>query len=892
MSSWSTLRKKGVPLSTDVSQNLVTISIDGKEIQAGKGELLIAAAEKAGVFIPRFCYHNRLPQVGMCRMCLVEVNGPRGFSLQPACYLPVADGMEVVTESEKVKKAQDGVLEYLLINHPLDCPVCDKGGECPLQDQTMAYGPGESRFAEEKRHWEKPIPISDLVLLDRERCIQCDRCTRFADVVAGDALIEFVGRGDHTEINVFPDRPFSSYFSGNTVQICPVGALTAVPYRFKARPWDLSQVESSCTTCSMGCRIMVQSSQNELTRYLGLDADSINHGWLCDKGRFGHEAINSSDRLTAPLVRKGDSFVETTWASALELISSKVSSAKAAGDPNRIGFILGARLTNEDIYSWVKLAKGVIGSDSVDSQLGDGLKGEVVASLSRATINEAVSAKAILAFTGDIKEEVPVLFLRLREAVKSGWTKIATIGTHGSSLDKLSEVTASVSVDQLQLLAKELMKESSKFPEIAKLFTNQGVGADGEGLVVLLGRENLAWDQSIVEAFALELSRALPRAKFLVTLHSSNFAGSVDLGAVPGMLPGRLPLESASSAARQKWAGLPDRAGRGVKEMLAAALQGELDVLFLVGSDPREDYVDSALANSALDQVGFVVSVDTFLSQSSAKSDLVLPASSFAEKSGTTTNLEGRVLTLNQKVAPKGLCRPDWAIASEIALELGDDLGFDSAAGVLDEIAEVSPLHWGLSWKRLVKSSAIEGMMIPISATSLSIRPKAMLDEISTPGIASVWDQGLPSSKTAYVENGASSEDDQLAGEPSSQAGAGTVEPKWRLAPVQPLGFMNLAYSRKLYSQGEHLRNSAHLVRLAVEPKCRVSSKTAEKLGLSSGGSVLIADKAGGEGQFELEVDDSVPNDTVELVRGSFTIPGFSPVRSDETVNYVKVERA
>ncbi len=283
-------------MSTDESQNLVTLSIDGKEINAKGGELLIEAAEKAGVFIPRFCYHNRLPQVGMCRMCLVEVKGPRGFSLQPSCYLPVSEAMEVITQSEKVKKAQDGILEFLLINHPLDCPTCDKGGECPLQDQTLTYGPGESRFAEEKRHWEKPIAISELVFLDRERCIQCDRCTRFADVVAGDALIEFIGRGDHTEVNVFPDRPFSSYFSGNTVQICPVGALTATPYRFKARPWDLSQVESSCMACSMGCRIMVQSSQNGLTRYLGLDSDSVNHGWLCDKGRFGFEAVNSADR--------------------------------------------------------------------------------------------------------------------------------------------------------------------------------------------------------------------------------------------------------------------------------------------------------------------------------------------------------------------------------------------------------------------------------------------------------------------------------------------------------------------------------------------------------------------------------------------------------------------
>lgn len=878
-------------MSTDVTQNLITITIDGKEVKAKSGELLIEAAEKAGIFIPRFCFHNRLPQVGMCRMCLVEVKGPRGFALQPSCYLPVNEGMEVITESEKVKKAQDGVLELLLINHPLDCPTCDKGGECPLQDQTLTYGPGESRFIEEKRHWEKPIAISDLVYLDRERCIQCDRCTRFADVVAGDALIEFVGRGDHTEINVFPGKPFSSYFSGNTVQICPVGALTASPYRFKARPWDLSQVESSCVTCSMGCRIMVQSSQNQLTRFLGLDSDAVNHGWLCDKGRFGFEAINSPDRVTAPLIKKEEGFVESTWASALSAISSKIDAAKASGDPNRIGVILGSRLTNEDIYAWVKLAKGVLGTDSVDSQLGDGLRGEVVATLPRATIDEAVSAKSVLAFTGDIREEIPVLFLRLREAVKSGKTKLVTIGTRASSLDKLSEVRADISVEQLQGLSRELMKESSKLPEITSVLSSSGVGPDGDGLVVLLGRENLAWDQSVVEAFAVELSKTLPKAKFLLTLRGSNFAGAIDLGGVPKLLPGRLPLESASPALRQKWASLPSQAGRSAKEMFKAALQGELDILFVVGADPRTDYLDSALANAALDKIGLVVSVDTFLSETSSRADVVLPAAAFSERSGTTTNLEGRVFTLNQKVTAPGLCRPDWAIASEIAFEVGGDLGFASAAEALDEIADVSPLHWGLSWRRLTRSATLDGVVVPISATALSIRPKAMLDQISTPGIASVWNQGLASSKTSYVEGDDEGVEEEV-GEPPTPSIAGASEPIWPLAPIQPTGFMNLDYVRKLYSQGEHLKHSPHLADLAVGPKCRISAGTAKELGVAPGDQVRVLDKAGGEGQFEVEVDDSVRRGAVELTSGSFSIPGFSPIRSDETVNYVKVERA
>src|SRR5215472_1165220 len=327
----------------------VTFNLDGREVSARAGQFLIAAAEDAGVFIPRFCYHPRMKPVGMCRMCLVEVSGPRGFSLQPACYLPVADGMEVVTTSDKVKKAQDGVLELLLVNHPLDCPVCDKGGECPLQDQTLAYGPGESRFVEEKRHWAKPIPLSELVLLDRERCIQCGRCVRFAAEVAGEAQIDFLGRGDRVEVNVSDGHAFTSYFSGNTVQICPVGALTATPYRFTARPWDLDQVESTCTTCSVGCRVAVQSSQNRLTRLLGIDSDPVNQSWLCDKGRFAYEAVNSEERLTEPLVRtRGagdalDELVPASWAVALEEAAAAITRVRTERGAEAIGVLGGAR---------------------------------------------------------------------------------------------------------------------------------------------------------------------------------------------------------------------------------------------------------------------------------------------------------------------------------------------------------------------------------------------------------------------------------------------------------------------------------------------------------------------------------------------------------------------
>ena len=487
----------------------LTFTLDGREVTAKKGELLIAAAERAGTYIPRFCYHPRMEPVGMCRMCLVDVEGPRGATLTPACFVAVTDGMVVDSANDRVKKAQDGVLEFLLANHPLDCPVCDKGGECPLQDQTLAYGPGESRFIEEKRHFEKPIAISDLVLLDRERCIQCARCTRFASEVAGEAQIDFAGRGEAVEVATFPTEPFSSYFSGNTVQICPVGALTATPYRFTARPWDLDQVESTCTACSVGCRVAVQSSQNRLTRLLGIDSEPVNHGWLCDKGRFTYESVNGDEvdagplpseladeavdvapatasqvvslgvsrgqflgearetgrfehgRLVEPRIRKEGELVPVSWGEALAAAAAGIAAAKESGGAGAVALIGGARLTNESAYAWAKLAKGVVGTDSVDAQLGDGLPADLVLGLPRATIDEACQASVLVTLAGDLREELPVLFLRLREAVTGGSTSLVEVSPTPTVLTPLAAVSLRTRPGDAPLLARALTGDAA-----------------------------------------------------------------------------------------------------------------------------------------------------------------------------------------------------------------------------------------------------------------------------------------------------------------------------------------------------------------------------------------------------------------------------------------------
>jgi NADH-quinone oxidoreductase subunit G len=712
----------------------VTINLDGKDVAARPGEMIIAAAERAGTYIPRFCYHPRMQPVGMCRMCLVEVVGPRGPQLVPSCFIPVADGQVVVTDSPTVKKAQDGVLELLLVNHPLDCPVCDRGGECPLQDHTMGFGPGESRFVEEKRHWEKPIALSELVALDRERCIQCDRCTRFADEVAGDPLIEFVGRGSHTEINTFPDQPFASYFSGNVVQLCPVGALTATPYRFKARPWDLDQVESTCTSCSVGCRVALQSTTDRLVRKLGIDVDPVNQGWLCDKGRFDYEAAESTDRLGVPQVRRGDDLVDSTWSDALDLAFDGLSKAIARDGGRGVAVIGGARLTNEDAYAWSKLARVVLGTDNVDCQLDDGLPAEVVLGLPRATIDEACAADAVVLLGADVKEELPVLYLRLRGAAVAGRTTLHEVSATATGLTRYAATSSRPMPGGLVTAVVELVAS--------------GALAGATSVVCVLGRPSLAESAELVVAAAAALAEAFPAVTFLSGLRRANVHGALDMGLAPGVLPGRVSLADGRDWFTEAWGALPEAAGLGTRAILEQAAAGRLSGLVLLGADPLADFPDRDLARRALAGVGFVVSVDALPSASSRQADVVLPARMVGEKSGTTTNLEGRVSRVFSKVSPPGTAWADWMIAVELAERFGVDLGLESAVQITDEIATLAPAYRGVTSARL--SQSLDGVIagrgetvgdpddVPVALTATSAADAPEVHAAGTPGESDV----------------------------------------------------------------------------------------------------------------------------------------------------------
>ena len=712
-------------MSDTTAETAVSITIDGRQIEARPGELVIDAAERNGTYIPRFCYHHRMDPVGMCRMCLVDIDSGRGPALQPSCMVTVTPDMTVETETPRVKKAQEGILEFLLINHPLDCPVCDKGGECPLQDHAMSYGPGESRFVEEKRHYEKPISISDNVYLDRERCILCDRCTRFAKEVAGDTLIHFQDRGNGTQVNTFPDHPFASYFSGNTVQICPVGALTAKPYRFKARPWDLDVAESTCTGCSVGCRIAVDASRDRVLRFMGVDSEPVNWSWLCDKGRFGFEALGSEDRLTAPLMKVDgqEGHREVRWTEALGAAAKALRSGLDTRGAEGVAVIGGSRLTNEAAYAWTKLAKGVIGTDSVDAQLGDGLPAEVIAGLPRATIEDACTpGGTVLVIGSDLKDELPVLFLRVRDAVTRRRTTLVELAPRQTSLQDLAAHSIRHTPGAVHEKVAEILAAATDGDgDLAAAGRALAAGP----LTVILGRGSVAESEDATVAAASALLSAFPDVRFLSAVRRGNVHGAMDAGMAPGMLPGQVSLAEGADWFREAWGRVPEATGLDTAGILEAAASGRIDTLIMLGADPLGDFPDAMLARRGLAGARTVIAVDTFANDTTAVADVVLPAAAFTEVDGTTTNLEGRVTVLNQKVTPPGSARPDWMIAAELTHLLGGDLGFTSVDEIFAEVQQLSTAHAGITLAEL--ASEADGVLVGRPDRARSQRRPAMV---------------------------------------------------------------------------------------------------------------------------------------------------------------------
>jgi NADH-quinone oxidoreductase subunit G len=863
--------------TTDAAQEAppaVSLTIDGRTITAAKGELVIAAAERNGIYIPRFCYHARMRPVGMCRMCIVDIDTGRGPALQPACMIESAGGMTVTTGSPGTRKAQEGVLEFLLVNHPLDCPVCDKGGECPLQDQTMSHGPGESRFVEEKRHFEKPIPVSDLVMLDRERCILCDRCTRFASEVAGDPLISFIDRGNETQVNTFPGEPFASYFSGNTVQICPVGALTATPYRFKARPWDLEEVESTCTSSSVGCRVVIQSSRNRVLRYLGVDVDAVNWGWLCDKGRFDFEAVNSSERLGSPLVRdEGLLLKPATWNDALQRATASIREGLDRSGPNGFAVVGGARLTNEDAYAWVKLSKGIIGSDNVDAQLGDGLPAEAVLGLPPATIDDACRpGGAVLLLGPDPKEELPILFLRLRHAVLNDDVRIVELASTETGMTKLADHSLRYRPGHALPLLRALLagEAEEEVAGVAPEAIEAAAALLGDRTVtVVLGRANLAEGARSIAAAAKVIHEAHQQVRFLSALRRGNVRGALELGMAPGVLPGRVTLKAGQGWFAARWPTVPETKGLDATGILRAAADGKIDTLVLLGADPLADFPDRDLAERGVAGARTVIACDQFLTESVRQADVVMPAAGYAEVDGTTTNLEGRVSTLAREVTPPGTSQPDWAIAADLAFRLGVDLGLESVEQIAREIEMVAPAFAGLLHD-LASPSGADGVLVSLPSRS----------------------NGQTAGEPA-AESVAGATDPAAGTEGRSSAPPPTVPvPDWRVIdpPLLDAYSLRLVVRRKLYDWGTLLHQSPSLADLAERATLRLNPQDFDRLGIVPGDDVRVTSSRG-HVTVSTRPDPAVPRGVAVLDANKAGGRANALIDANAPVTDVRVER-
>jgi NADH-quinone oxidoreductase subunit G len=663
----------------------VTLTIDGKEITVPKGTLVIRAAEMLGITIPRFCDHPLLDPIGACRQCMVEVEGQRKpFT---SCTTTCTPDMVVKTHltSEVARQAQEGQLEFLLINHPLDCPQCDKGGECPLQDQTLAHGPPDTRLVDQKRRFDKPIAISAQVLLDRERCVLCARCTRFSQQISGDPFIELFERGALEQVAIYEDEPYESYFSGNVIQICPVGALTSSGYRFKSRPFDLTTHDSVCNQCSAGCNLRVDVRRNVVQRQLARDNMAVNESWSCDKGRFGFDFLVRPERLREPRARDHlGAMHPTSWLQALQRAADGLSGVIEADGPDAVGVLSGGRITDEDAYALSRFARDVVGTDNVDFRLAPRPEEEMpvlpsLAGRTGVTYDDVEAAEVIVVAGLDSEEEVPILHLRLRKAWRKHRRRIVVVGPVLGSLEGIAwrwvRTDAGQEARALAALAGGQAPES--VADIAEALRG------AERTVVLAG-ERLAKSPGALHAAAALAADV--DAGFAWVPRRTNARGALDAGLLPGLLPGGRALADPGPVA-EAWGRLPETPGLDTRGILEAAAAGKIKALYLVGVDPARDFEDPELARAALAKAETVIVQDLLPTATTRFADVILPACAAQERVGSFTTWEGRRQPFAQAVLPQGLAQQDWDITRQLALAMGHDLGWETAGDVRREAA-------------------------------------------------------------------------------------------------------------------------------------------------------------------------------------------------------------
>jgi NADH-quinone oxidoreductase subunit G len=658
---------------------MITFSIDGREVTAPEGVMLVDGAKYGDVEIPVFCYEPKLGQpVGACRMCLVEIEGiPK---LQTACSTAVKDGMVVHTQTQRVHDAQRAVVEFLLINHPLDCPVCDKGGECPLQDITYGWGPGTSRFIEPKRHFKKPLELSPLIAIDRERCILCYRCVRFSQEISEDYQLILQERGAHSFVGTFDGHPYVGPFSGNIIELCPVGALTSRAYRFRARPWDIEGAGTICTGCAAHCNVELTVRDERVMRVLARDHEGVDDGWLCDRGRFGYQAVHSDDRIVEPLVREGTELMPASWDKALATATGALKKAGA-----RTAALADGETTNEEAFLLQRLFREGLGSGNLASRP----RGEIGLDAARALASPALQASipdleyahAVLLVECDPIDEAPTLDLRIRKGIRRRGVKLAVVSARPTALDPSADVVLRHAPGGADGVLAALDGELEAWLRDA-----------GEDLVIVYGERALAGDGArALLNLASRFNLGRPGAGVIEVPSVSNARGLREAGFAPGHGPGYATLAE------------PARDARGIAEGLASA---ELSTVWLNYADPVRYHPDRGLWERALGTAQTVIAVDTVLTESARRfADVVFPGEAYPEKEGTVTNLDGRVQRLRPAIGrPKGRSglpgsgvRPVWQVIADVARGCGLDLGVSSGAMASAQLFAAVPFYNGLT---------------------------------------------------------------------------------------------------------------------------------------------------------------------------------------------------
>jgi NADH-quinone oxidoreductase subunit G len=715
------------------TQKAIQLTIDGRECRAPEGMMLVDAARANDIEIPYFCYEPKLGNpVGACRMCLVEIEGiPK---LQTSCSTPVKDGMVVHTQTERVHHAQNAIVEFLLVNHPLDCPVCDKGGECPLQDITFGWGLGRSRFIEPKRHFEKPLALSPLIAIDRERCILCYRCVRFSQEVSEDYQLIFTERAADTFVGTHDGHPYVAPFSGNIIELCPVGALTSQPYRFRARPWDIEGAGGICTLCPSQCNVEFTVRDEKVMRVRARDAPGapagggpvgnpdVDDGWLCDKGRFAYQAIHVDERITQPLVRDGGSLRPVSWERALD------AAAGLARHRGAVGALVGGQASNEEGFLLQRLMREALHSSDIDSGYGSAVAPELLRALAapalQATVTDIEYAHTVLVVGCEPLDDAPIFDLRIRKGVRRRGVRLAVASARPSALDPNAglirrhepggEAAFLAGVDRALVgQASAGDPETAPMAELAG-FLREG----GEDIVIIWGERSL--DEPALRALlsvAQRLGLADHEGAGLLEIPAgANGRGLREAGVTPGMGPGYTAVDSP---------------GRGAREIAQAAANGDISALYLFHTDPLRDQPDRALWEQAMHHAGLVVAHASVLTEGLAEhANVIFPAESHAEKDGTVVHPDGRLQRMRTAIAHPGEVRSGWSVVAELAKRAGLDTGVLTSPMAFKQLVAAVPFYGeltleeiggrGVRWQEREAASAfpVSGEIPAVSASS------------------------------------------------------------------------------------------------------------------------------------------------------------------------------